>query len=50
MEISSDNYQAHLSMWRAYEPAVALRREAFFPAASEHTVHLLINRFRPGVR
>lgn len=27
MEIYSDNYQAHLGAWLAYEPGVALQRE-----------------------
>lgn len=58
MEIYSDNYQAHLAVWLAYEPGVALQRESrsFFVAlqqhlgASELTVNLLINRFRSSVR
>lgn len=38
MEIYSDNYQAHLGAWHAYEPGVALQRERriffFYTAAA----------------
>lgn len=30
MEIYSDNYQAHLGAWLAYQPDVALQRERCF--------------------